>query len=40
MATNCAPVVANLFYCIMQETSFGLFLTLIKQMLLKHLTLP
>ena len=39
MDTNCTHVVANLFYCVMRETSCGLFLTIIKQMLLKHLTL-
>ena len=39
MGTNCAPLVADLFYVVMRETSRCLFLTIIKQMLLKHLTL-
>ena len=40
MGTNCAPLVADLFYFLMRETSCCLFLTITKQMLLKHLTLP
>ena len=39
--TNCAPLIADLFlFCYERETSCCLFLTIIKQMLLKHLTLP
>ena len=40
MGTKCAPLVADLFLFFMRETSCCLFLTIIKQMLLKHLTLP
>ena len=40
MGTNCAPPVADLFLFVMKETSCCLYLTIIKQMLLKHLTLP
>ena len=42
MDTNCAPPVADLFlFCyVMKDTSSCLFLTIIMQMLLKHLTLP
>ena len=40
MCTNCAPLVADLFYFVMRETSSCTFLTIIKQILLKHLTLP
>ena len=40
MGTNCAPLVADMFYFVMRETSCCLFLIIIKQMLLKHLTVP
>ena len=36
MGTNCAPLVADLFYFVMRETSYCLFLIILKQMLLKH----
>ena len=40
MGSNCAPHVADLFCLVMRETSCYLFLTIIKQLLLKRLTLP
>ena len=40
MGTICAPLVADLFCIVMRETPCCLFLTIIKQMWLKHLTLP
>ena len=40
IGANCAPLVADLFMFFMKETSCRLFLTIIKLMLLKHLTLP
>ena len=40
MGTNFAPIVADMFCFVMRETSCCLFLEVIKQMLLKHLTLP
>ena len=44
MGTNCAPPVAVLFlFCYERDfmlSSCCLFLTVIKQMLLKHLTIP
>ena len=39
MGTNCAPLVAELFYFVMRETSRCLFLTIINRMLSKPLTL-
>ena len=41
MSTNCAPLVADLFiFCYERDFMLSLFLTIIKQMLLKQLTLP
>ena len=40
IGTYCASLVSDLFLFVMRETSRRLFLTIIKQMLLKHLTLP
>ena len=41
MGTNCASLVADMFYCFaMREISCCLFLTIIKLMLLKLLTQP
>ena len=40
MGTSCAPLVADLLCFFMSETSCRLFLTIIMQILLKHLTLP
>ena len=40
MGNNCAPLVADLFFFVMRETSCCLLMTIIKQMLLKHSTLP
>ena len=40
MGTICAPLVADFFCVVMRETSRCLFLTIIKQMFLKHLNLP
>ena len=39
MGTNSAPLVAD-FFSVVRESSCCLFLTIIKQMLLKHLNLP
>ena len=40
MCTICAPLVADLFYFVMRETSWCFFLTKNKLVSLKHLTLP
>ena len=40
MGTNCAPLIADMFLFVMRENLCCFFLTIIKQMLLKHLTLP
>ena len=40
IGTSSAPLVADLFLFCYGETSFSLFLTIIEQILLKHLPLP
>ena len=40
MGTNCAPLVADLLFIVMRETSCCLCQTIIKLILLKLLTLP
>ena len=41
MGTNCAPVVAYvILFCYERDVMFSLFLTIIEQILLKHLILP
>ena len=39
MGTNCAPLIADLFYFAMKEISLHLFLTLSKLKFLKHLNI-
>ena len=40
MGTNCAPLVADLFYFVVKETSLLFFIMIIKPMSLRHSTRP